>query len=245
MSRQSSHQALDDAYQQLHNLIERYGPLNRGRSVNMFKGVDMIDHQLSGLPLNKLGVMVVAAAKIKQWEAVTGQAYLNKIDEEQATDHFEEDPIRLMETARLQAKVPQEAAVGNIANESLAAEGHFSVGNPKPSTITVDKRYLYRLELENDLYRRHLSRYEVGVAHGLAALVQTIMSKDQSNALNTDPQGPIQEQSEPPVMSDAKVVECTEPKKKRVKSTSKEEKEALAILQKNFDEKRRKETVQE
>jgi hypothetical protein len=39
----------------------------------------MIDHQLSGLPLNKLGVMVVAAAKIKQWEAVIGQAYLNRI----------------------------------------------------------------------------------------------------------------------------------------------------------------------
>jgi len=79
MSPQRPQQALSDAYQQLHSLIELYGPLNRGKSVNMFKGVDMIDHQLSGLPLNKLGVMVVAAAKIKQWEAVIGQAYLNRI----------------------------------------------------------------------------------------------------------------------------------------------------------------------
>jgi len=79
MSPQSPQLALDDAYRQLHELVKRYGPLNRGKGVNMFEGVDMIDHQIQGLPLNKLGVMVVAAAKIKQWEAVVGQGYINKL----------------------------------------------------------------------------------------------------------------------------------------------------------------------
>ena len=71
--------ALNDAYQRLHDAVDRYGPLNRGKGVNSFKGADMIDHQVQGLPLNKLGVMVVAAAKIKQWEAVVGEAYAKKL----------------------------------------------------------------------------------------------------------------------------------------------------------------------
>ena len=79
MPSQSAQLALDNAYQQLHDLVERYGPLNRGRGVNTFDGVDMVDHQVQGLPLNKLGVMIVAAAKIQQWEAVVGQAYFNKL----------------------------------------------------------------------------------------------------------------------------------------------------------------------
>lgn len=79
MSPQSPQSALDAACEGLRHLTERYGPLIRGKGVNMFKGVDMIDHRLSGLPLNKLGIIVVAMAKMKQWEAVTGQAYLDRI----------------------------------------------------------------------------------------------------------------------------------------------------------------------
>lgn len=79
MSSRSAQHALNDAFGRLHNLVERYGPLNRGQGVNLFGGMDMIDHQVQGLPLNKLGVMVVAAAKIRQWEAVVGDAYVKKI----------------------------------------------------------------------------------------------------------------------------------------------------------------------
>jgi len=149
-----------------------------------------------------------------------------------------------MEKVGLQAKVRQEAAVGNTANETLAAERHFPPGNPKSSTITINKRYLHRLKLENDLYRRHLSRYEAGVAHGLAALIQTVLSESQVSVGETDSQASAQEQSEQPVKSECRVVECVEPKKKRAKTTGREENEALAILQKAFDEKRKKESVQ-
>lgn len=79
MSPANAQLALDDAYDQLHDLVERYGPLNRGKGVNLFESVDMIDHQAQGLPLNKLGVMVVATAKIKQWEAIVGQGYVDKL----------------------------------------------------------------------------------------------------------------------------------------------------------------------
>ncbi len=79
MSPGSAQLALDSAYRRLHDLVERFGPLNRGKGVNNFEDVDMIDHQVQGLPLNKLGVMVVAAAKIKQWEAVVGQGYTNRL----------------------------------------------------------------------------------------------------------------------------------------------------------------------
>lgn len=79
MSPQNTQLALDNAYRQLHDLVERYGPLNRGKGVNTFEGVDMINHQVQGLPLNQIGVMIVAAAKIRQWEAVVGQGYINRL----------------------------------------------------------------------------------------------------------------------------------------------------------------------
>lgn len=67
------------AYEQLHHLVECYGPLNREKNVNVYGGVDMVDHQFKTLPLNPLGVMVVASAKIRQWQGVVGQAYLKRI----------------------------------------------------------------------------------------------------------------------------------------------------------------------
>ena len=47
------------------------------------------------------------------------------------------------------------------------AESQLRALHCKPSGVVVNKRYLHRLELENDLYRRHLSRYEKGVADRL------------------------------------------------------------------------------
>jgi hypothetical protein len=50
----------------------------------------------------------------------------------------------------------------------------------------VNKQYLQRLELENDLYRRHLHKYEQGVADNLISLVRIFWGGTQGIAGGPD-----------------------------------------------------------
>lgn len=139
-----------------------------------------------------------------------------------------------------QAKTQQHTAVDTSAGEANTAERHSSTGYSKGGTITVDRRYFYRLELENDLYRRHLSRFEAGVAHKLATSVQTVLSESQESAQKKNEELALTEHCRKPIESDDSVVEGAERGKKRARESGQEEDEALAILQERFDVKRRK-----
>ncbi|MCJ1367230.1 hypothetical protein MMC16_006362 [Acarospora aff. strigata] len=246
MSPQALQRAMGDAYQQLHEVVERYGPLNREKGVNVFRGVDMIDHQHSELPLNNLGVMVVATAKIKQWEAVVEQGYRNAIgvspvsslgnlgaktartDREEGSQGTEQtggDPAGVIDVAKLRTKVQRPAKHQRPA-------GHSN------SSVIVNKRYLYRLELENEIYRQHLSRFEAGVANKLAALVKNTLLGARIDAAEADPDNSNAREVVPTTMSYSKHIE------EKLTASGKEEKEALVILQKSFDEARRKEGVE-
>ncbi len=61
--------------------MERYSPLHREKGINTFGGCDLIDHKEEGLPLSKVGVLVVAARKLRQWESIVGDAYKTRIGE--------------------------------------------------------------------------------------------------------------------------------------------------------------------
>ena len=50
----------------------------------MCGGVGLVDPCADGLPLSKVGVIVVAAQKVKQWEAIVGKEYLSRIGTSQA-----------------------------------------------------------------------------------------------------------------------------------------------------------------
>lgn len=54
------------------------------------------------------------------------------------------------------------------------------------STVRIDKRYLYRLELENHLYQRHLRTFEVGVAEHLLALLDETFGEGQHDSMTLD-----------------------------------------------------------
>jgi hypothetical protein len=56
----------------------------------------------------------------------------------------------------------------------------------KSSRVVVNKQYLQRLELENDLYRRHLRKYEQGVAYNLISSVRDILGGTQGIAGGPD-----------------------------------------------------------
>lgn len=106
----------------------------------------------------------------------------------------------------------------------------------KPSSVVVNKRYLHRLELENDLYRRHLSRYEQGVADKLFGLVRGILSEIQGDAEGSGAVTAHQDDKLIAPVSEA--VSDTEPKTKGSKTAGQEEEEALVILQHNFSDNR-------
>ena len=77
----TSAQPFAQAHHQLAEAVERYGPLDRGKRVNTFQDTDLVDQRAEGLPLSKLGVIVVATQKLKQWEAVVGEEYRERIGE--------------------------------------------------------------------------------------------------------------------------------------------------------------------
>lgn len=105
----------------------------------------------------------------------------------------------------------------------------------KPSSVVVNKRYLLRLELENDLYRRHLSTYEQGVADKLIGLVGDILSETLGDA--GDPVGITARQDDKLTAPHSKAASDTKPGKKRLKTAGQEEEEALVILRRNFSDK--------
>lgn len=112
------------------------------------------------------------------------------------------------------------------------AETQLPAPRCKPSSVVVDKRYLYRLELENDLYRGHLSRYEKEVADSMMGLLEDILCG--TGRETGDPDTLMKHQSDKLAGLD----NDSEPRQKTAKKAGKEEKEALVILQKNFNDNR-------
>lgn len=106
----------------------------------------------------------------------------------------------------------------------------------KPSSVVVNKRYLHRLELENDLYRRHLSRYEQGIADKLFGLVSGILSEIQGDA--GGPGAVTAHQHDKLTTLASEAMSDTEPKTKGSKTAGQEEEKVLVILQRNFSENR-------
>jgi len=111
----------------------------------------------------------------------------------------------------------------------------------KPSSVVVNKRYLHRLELKNDLYRRHLSRYEQGIADKLFGLVRGILSEIQGDAGGPGAVTAHQDDKLTTLASEA--MSDTVPKTKGSKTASQEEEEALMILQTNFSDNRSRGTA--
>lgn len=104
----------------------------------------------------------------------------------------------------------------------------------KPSSVVVKKLYLHRLELENDLYRLHLSRYEQGVADNLIGLVRDILSGTQGDT--GGPDAVTAHQDDKLACPDSEGMSDSEPGKKILKTAGQEEKEVLVNLQKNFSD---------
>lgn len=65
-------------------------------------------------------------------------------------------------------------------------ESEIPASHCKSSRVLVNKQYLQRLELENDLYRRHLRKYEQGVADNLISSVRDILGGTQGIAGGPD-----------------------------------------------------------
>ena len=116
------------------------------------------------------------------------------------------------------------------------AESQTPALHCKPSGVVVNKRYLYRLELENDLYRRHLSRYEKEVANSLTGSLRDILCATQDDAGSPDT---LMEPHRDKVAGvDSEAASDGEPKRKRVNTADKEEQEGPVILQRNFTDNR-------
>lgn len=110
------------------------------------------------------------------------------------------------------------------------AETQLPAPRCKPSSVVVDERYLYRLELENDLYRGHLSRYETEVADSLMGLLEDILCGTGQDAGGPDTLMKHQSDKLAVLGNDSETRQMT------VKKPGKEEKEALVILQQNFND---------
>ncbi|KAI9724807.1 MAG: hypothetical protein M1812_000083 [Candelaria pacifica] len=158
------------AFHELATIVERYSPLARDPGINTFDGCDLIDHKKEGFPLSKVGVLVVAARKLKQWESIIGDAFKKRIDEQKQIEYKEDDALALFVAARSQHPTLSRRDPGITMPEE-----HYSVsetlGTTK-DTIVVSKVYLQRLELENHIYRRHLFTYETLLARKWAAIIE-------------------------------------------------------------------------
>ena len=57
------------AYEQLSRIIEPFGPLDRQAGVNMYQGVDIVNHKSKTHALTPIGVLLVAVERLRLWEA--------------------------------------------------------------------------------------------------------------------------------------------------------------------------------
>ncbi|KAI9707406.1 MAG: hypothetical protein M1836_000367 [Candelina mexicana] len=156
------------AFHELAMVVERYAPLHRAKGINTFGGHDLIEQKEEGLPLSKVGVLVVAARKLRQWEIIVGDAFKKTIDEQKQFEDQGEDALGLMMAARSHTSTPP---AYETANGNLRAKHNLSASEAAESTVVVSKAYLQRLELENHLYRRHLGTYEMMLAHKWTAII--------------------------------------------------------------------------
>ena len=62
-------QAYASVYEQLAEIVETFGPLNRQEGVNMYKGVDIVNQQSESHALTPVGVLLVAVEKLGRWKA--------------------------------------------------------------------------------------------------------------------------------------------------------------------------------
>lgn len=145
---------------------------------------------------------------------------VSPLEEEPMRQSAEVDPTKLLDFAKRQTKVKQ------------PTEHHRRADNDKSSSVVVDKRYLGRLELENDLYRQHLDRYEAGVASRLLALVETALNEPRETAEATDGQSRAIKRSEEDA-NPGEAVNGNKPQRKKTK-IGHEGKEALEITGYSF-----------
>ncbi len=80
---------------------------------------------------------------------------------------------------------------GETIDGSHMAEQHFSTPGTPESTAVVSKAYLQRLEMENHLYRRHLSTFENAVAQKWVAILmkgidEAVKETNGDTAVETD-----------------------------------------------------------
>ena len=83
--------AFAEAMHDLARIVERYGPLDRRLGVNIYKGLDLIDHRFANHPLNKVGIIVVAVQKLRQAEEMLAQQFRANLSQSCPWDIFRKE----------------------------------------------------------------------------------------------------------------------------------------------------------
>ena len=60
--------AYSSVYQQLAKIIEPFGPVDRKKGVNVYEGVDIVNHKSKSHALNPIGVLLIAVERLRRGE---------------------------------------------------------------------------------------------------------------------------------------------------------------------------------
>ncbi|MCJ1241428.1 hypothetical protein MMC14_009433 [Varicellaria rhodocarpa] len=174
-------QAYASVYEQLAQIVEPFGPLNRQEGVNMYKGVDIVNQRSESHALTPIGVLLIAVEKLGRWEAGLhaskpgnmGKQTIERPDSQQLIFFQESDQILgalLHDSGGLSSEDANGTSVQGLTN--TISSSHDS-GDTR---VLVSLSYLERIERENELFRCHLQRFEIGVAKRLEKVIEEALA---------------------------------------------------------------------